>query len=181
MVALALVALAIPALGAETPDTARQRRKELDALADRLQHEVVLVREDLAAEGPAPRSGRLTELADGSYYAHADPAIVFEALSPTRIVDARLRDGGRTILLRLAPPSDVRARALRADERHLGESLLVPVDVEAAGGVREAVGVVVYLPGETPSEEDLARCLTRYPEQDERTSLLRCGVPRERR
>lgn len=178
---------AAPAVTARAPDagpsaeavpTPRERRETLDRIIDDLRHRTVLVRRDLSSDRPAPRAGRLTELSDGSYYQHADASIVFEELAPARVVEARLRDQGRILLVRLAPPSDLRPRALRGRGHHVAAPLLVELDIGEEGDVREAMRSIVYLPEEGPDEEARARCLARYPDHDERTARLRCGLPR---
>jgi hypothetical protein len=173
-------------------------KREAEALRKELRHETLLAREDLQAAGPAPARGRGTELLDGSYYEHEDASVVFEKLGPVRVSRLRQRANGRLRLV-LSPPSDVRPSphwgpsdgtgSVGAWDRapatglELGGELAVVLDVEEFGSVRAALASLVFLPGERPSEEELAACLERYPEQDERIARMRCDpvVDRKRR
>lgn len=156
---------------------AKARRKELDALDKQLFRKPLLVRADLHSAVPSP--GRLTELLDGSYYENADPTIAFEELAPAEIVRTSLRKEGSVLLVTLAPPSNLLPPELQGDTSPaVGVPLLVELDVDAHGGVREALASIVYLPGESPDAEAVARCIARYPDHDEKRSKMRCGQGR---
>jgi hypothetical protein len=171
-------------------------KREAEALRKELRHETVQAREDLQAAGPAPARGRGTELLDGSYYEHEDASVVFEKLGPVRVSRLRQRGNGRLKLV-LSPPSDVRPSphwgpsdgtgSVGAWDRapatglELGGELAVVLDVEQFGSVRAALASLVFLPGEQPSEAELAACLVRYPEQDERIARMRCEPVVDRR
>ncbi len=173
--------LLLPTLAlAGEPSVAKQRRQELDGIRRELFHKTVLVRHDLVAAGPTPGQGRMTELLDGSYYAHADASIAYEALSPVVLVRMALRQDARVLLLTLAPPSNILPPHLRGDlDPLVGVPLLVDVSVEEHGGLREAIASVVYFPGDAPDEEAVTACLSRYPSHDAKRSRLRCGLAAE--
>lgn len=180
--ALAL-ALAVPALAG----TKAERKREISQLRKELRYVDLRTREDLRERGPRSAAGAVTELSDGSVYLHDDPTIVFEKLGAVRLNKLVLR-GGERLLVRLVPPSDLRPRNEPAygeqpawdrvmetgPERGRGLSILIELDEYPS--VREALGSLVYFPGESASEEELTACLARYPDQDERRSKLRCGV-----
>ena len=178
VLAAALLALAAPALSDDAPSVAKQRRKELNRIDRETFHESLLARRDLPAKGPPPADGYITELADGSYYQSDDKSIAFEELGPIMIVRTALRNDGRLLLVTLSPPSRLLTPAVVGgdDPDRFGVSLLVDLDVDAAGGVRQALQSLVYLPGESPDSDTVARCLERYPKMDEKRSRLRCGL-----
>jgi hypothetical protein len=186
-VAFALLLVALPVGAGGDPSPAAARRKELNRLQKEVFRKPLLVREDLRTAGPAPKAGRRTELRNGAYYEHHDAQVAFEALGPAMVLRMSLRDAGRVLLVTLGPPSDIRPLHMRSDleddPRFAGMApevnvqLLVDVDVDAAGGVREALASLVYLPGEAPGEEAIAACLGRYPDHDDATSRMRCGQP----
>lgn len=160
-------------------DTAKERRQALDRLERGLIHEVLQARIDIRNAGPAPRMGRATELRDGSYYVLADSGLGFEELGAVRVVRTSLRDKGRILLVTLAPPSYIVPRYMHGAGRELDTTVLVEADVDEAGSVREALASIVYLPGETPDDDAVARCIARYPDQDARRARLRCGLEPE--
>jgi hypothetical protein len=177
---LALLVLVLaPALAvAGDASIAKQRRQELNALQNELFRKTLLVRADVRETGPVPGQGRLTELLDGSYYEHADAGIAYEALSPVVIERMSLRKDGHLLLATLVPPSNILPPSMSSDlDPEVGVPVFVEVDVDAAGGVRQAVATLVYLPGESPDEAAVATCLARYPRHDEKQSRLRCGLP----
>ena len=180
-VLLAAAALALAAASsshAGKPTEAGARRKELNVLDKEIFRKTLLVRADISPSRPAKQ--RLTELLDGSYYEHADPAIAYEELSPVTVTRSSLRDGGRILLVTLEPPSNILPVELRtASAPDVGIPVIAEVDVDEAGGVTQALAKLVYLPGETPDEETVARCLARYPDMPERRSRMRCGLGRE--
>lgn len=174
---LAAAILLAPTAFAGEPAVAKSRRQELDALDKQLFRKPLLVRADLHSAVASP--GRLTELLDGSYYENADPSVAFEELAPAHVVRTSLRKNGRVLLVTLAPPSNLLPPELRSDTApDVGVPLLVELDVEAFGGVREALASIVYFPGESPDAETVARCIARYPDHDEKRSRMRCGLGR---
>lgn len=168
-----------------------ERKKELTALRQEVRYVDLRAREDLRAAGPAPGAGAVIELEDGSVYFQEDAGLVFEKLGPIRVEKLVLR-GGHRLLVRLYPPSDLRPRIIR----HVGEGwsggstsgrvadtgpargrrLVTSLDLDEYVSMREALSMLVYLPGESPSAEELAACLARYPDHEEPTSELRCGA-----
>jgi hypothetical protein len=95
------------------------------------------------------------------------------------IARTALRNKGRVLLVTLAPPSSILPPELRtATAPQVGANILIDLDVDALGGVREAMASIVYLPGESPDAETVARCIARYPDHDEKRSRMRCGQGR---
>lgn len=178
--ALIVISLAVPASleAKQPPSVASQRRKELDKIEDSVFRKPLLARKDLAAAGPPPAAGFMIEMDDGSFYRPADKALAFEELGPAMIERASLRKDGTILMLTLAPPSRMLTPSVVAgqDPTNIGVSLAMELDVDASGGVRQALESVVYLPGQVPDEETVARCLARYPDMDEKRSRIRCGM-----
>jgi hypothetical protein len=169
MLALASVAIAGDGSGA--------RRKELRQLEKQFHFKELLVRRDIVASGPPPGGGRFTELRDGSYYQHSDASIAFEKLSPVRVQQTALRAGGRMVLVTLGPPTDLRPYIAGGAPPELASYVLAEVDIPEDSTVRDALRTLLYLPGETPSEDEVKECLARYPDMPEGRSRLRCGLP----
>lgn len=174
---LALAVLSAPPAGADQPAEVRDRKLELRQIDKEIFRKTLLVREDVAWNRPV--GGLVTELLDGSYYEQADPGIAFEALSPVVVSRTSLRQGGKRLLVTLEPPSYlVPVEVRQPTSAQVGSSVLLDLDVEAAGGVRAALQSVLYMPGEAPDEAAVARCLARYPEMSEPKSRMRCGLGR---
>ena len=167
-----------------------ERKKEIKSLRQELRYVDLRAREDLRAAGPAPGAGAVVELEDGSVYVLKDSSIVFEKLGPLRLNKLSLRDGHRLIVT-LHPPSDIRPRMVRSTadgwneppvwERTgptgpvRGRSLVTSLDLDEHASVREALSTLVYLPSDSPSVDEHAACVARYPQQVESMSLMRCG------
>lgn len=169
-----------------------ERKKEIRELRKELRYLDLLAREDLRADGPAPAAGALIELEDGTVYVQEDSGLVFEKLGTVRLAKLVLRDGHR-LLVNLRPPSDVRPNIGHARHEGGGRAeppawermpaagpvrgrwLVTSVDVNEYADVRAALSALVFLPGDEPTEEEIAACIARYPDHDERTSRLRCG------
>lgn len=177
--AFTLVALlTAPSVVAEQPPSlAKTRRHELSVLDKQLFRKTLLMRTDVKESQPS--MGRMTELLDGSYYENADATIAFEELGPVTVSRTALRKDGHLLLVTLEPPSCILPPELRtASAPEVCIPVIVEVDVDAAGGVKEALQSLVYLPGENPDAETVARCIARYPSHDEKRSRMRCGQGR---
>ena len=176
---LAFAALSAPPAGAGTAEsgTARERKLELRQIDKEIFRKTLLVREDIAWNRPV--GGLVTELLDGSYYEQADPGIAFEALSPAVVSRTSLREGGKRLLVTLEPPSYLVPVEMRQPtSARVGAAVFLDLDVDAAGGVRQALEQIVYLPGRQPDEAAVDQCLARYPEMSEAKSRMRCGLGR---
>ncbi|MEM7244847.1 MAG: hypothetical protein AAF533_05855 [Acidobacteriota bacterium] len=153
----------------------KEMRREIQALERDLFQREVALRIDVPRTFDKHKLKKLIETPGGRLYQRADPNIAYEKLASVFLYEFRLRDAGNRMFVTVWAPSPRVGRTRLDLVMQHTPPVILELDPQRYGGVREALEAIVYLPGTKPTDEALRECLDRYPDHDEDLSQDRCS------